>query len=688
METRRFVLSLLGPHFASLSEDSLDAARLPADHGWSTKGQHAESLTRVTGQLRRYLGRAEPIAVESLDGLLGELPGLSEQHEALGVQPPGPVVAAGGPSPFADGRSTLVDILRMRAAEQRDRIGFTWLAKGETVDGQRSYGELDRQARAIAARLQAITKPGDRVLLLYEGGLPFVAAYFGCLYARVIAVPAYPPDPYRLQRSLERLMGIVDDAQPAAILTTASIIAVRDGLKLDLGPTIGALPWIATDTIDDAGADDWSAQPPTPDDIAMLQYTSGSTGAPKGVMVSHKNLLYNEEMIHQSFETHPGSVVIGWLPLFHDMGLIGNVLQPIYTGFHGVLMSPLDFLAKPIRWLRALSDFRATIGGGPNFAYELCIRKVTDEDLATLDLRQWQVAFNGAEPIFEDTLDRFAARFAPCGFTHRAFYPCYGLAEATLILTGSAKNTEPVRLRVDPQALGHGRATPPDSDDEGVVLVGSGRTLFEQAFAIVDPDTGKRCEDGVVGEIWGSGPAIAGGYFRREEASAASFGHTLGPDDGGDDTPYLRTGDLGFVHEGELYVTGRIKDILIIRGRNFYPHDLERTIAASHRALRPGSTACFTVRHEGEQRPVAVQEVRKGTPPSAHADIFGAIRAAVATEHGLRLHDVLLIPAGTIPKTSSGKIRRRQSSNIYLARLRDDQQPGTLMRARASEASQ
>lgn len=679
IEVRRFLLSQLEPHVAGLAPDLSNAGDVTDSVPWPD----------FSAAFGRFLGRPEPIDVADMGQLLRLLPKLTEEHGSLPPSEAGPVRALGGPSPFADGQTTLVDILRMRASTQPDRIGFTWLAGGEKVAGQLTYADLDTRARAIATELIASTQPGDRVLLLYEGGLQFVAAYFGCLYARVIAVPAYPPDPYRLERSLERLMGIVSDAEPTAVLTTASIIAIRDGLKLDLGEQMAALQWLATDAVPDdvAGpAERWDATPPTPEDLAMIQYTSGSTGAPKGVMVSHANLLHNEEMIHQSFETHPGSVVVGWLPLFHDMGLIGNVLQPVYTGFHSVLMSPLDFLAKPIRWLAAISKFEATIGGGPNFAYELCIRKVSDDDLAQLDLHAWTVAFNGAEPIFDDTLDRFAERFARCGFQRRAFYPCYGLAEGTLILTGSAKNTEPVRLTVDAAALGQGHAVARDGDNT-VTLVGSGRQLFDQDFQIVDPKTGMRCNDNEVGEIWAGGPAIARGYFRRTEATHASFGHRLAGDantSDADGPTYLRTGDLGFRSEGELFVTGRIKDVMIIRGRNFYPHDLERTIAASHPSLRAGSTACFTVRHEGEQRPVAVQEVRRGTEASQHADIFGSIREAVAREHGLRLHDVLLIAAGSIPKTSSGKIRRRHSSNIYLARLRRDDpdaaKDGALMR--------
>ncbi|MEM7156482.1 MAG: fatty acyl-AMP ligase [Myxococcota bacterium] len=640
-------------------------------------------LPALCEALGQYFGRPPIDTPSSLADFLARADELSAEHAALPPREAARVSADGGWSPRANGEITLVEILRKRAREQPSRVAFTWLAAGEREDGQLTYAQLEERARAIAAELQSRTEPGDRVLLLYEGGLQFVESFFGCLFAKVVAVPAYPPDPYRLQRSLDRLLGIVRDAEPTLILTTASIIAIRDGLKLDLGQDLAGLEWLATDAVDTARSEQWEARLAVPADLAMIQYTSGSTGTPKGVMVSHANLLYNEEMIHQAFETHPGSVVVGWLPLFHDMGLIGNVLQPVYTGFHSVLMSPLDFLKKPLRWLQAISNYEATIGGGPNFAYELCIRKVSDEDLASLKLSQWQVAFNGAEPIFDDTLERFRARFAPCGFRRQAFYPCYGLAETTLILTGGARNTEPVCVRVDAEALGHGRAVLVEGEgNDSVTLMGSGRQLFAQDYRIVDPETKAACEDGRVGEIWASGPAIAQGYFRREDATAEAFGHRVAGDDG-TGPQFLRTGDLGFVLDDELFVTGRIKDVMILRGRNHYPQDLERTIAGSHAALRPGSTACFTVRHDGEQKPVAVQEFKKGTARETHADIFGSVREAVARDHGLRLHDVLLIPAGTIPKTSSGKIRRRKCMNIYLARLRaaPDDAVGTLMRA-------
>lgn len=678
VETRRFLASALWPQ-----------ARLPSEDPYAlSEAPEGSAVGAIATAFAAYLGRPQLQLPHTWPDFIARAQALAQEHANVAVGSPAPVVDAGGWSPFVDRERTLVDILQLRGRTQGPRVGFSWLSSNGKVAGQRTYGELDISARAIAATLQARSKPGDRALLLYEGGLPFVSAFFGCLYAKTIAVPAYPPNPFRLQRSLERLMGIVRDARPTMILTTKAIITLRDSMGIDLGEEFASVEWIATDAVDDQLSDQWSETKTAASDIAMLQYTSGSTGAPKGVMVSHGNLLYNEEMIHQSFETHPGSVVVGWLPLFHDMGLIGNVLQPVYTGFHSVLMSPLDFLQHPGRWLRALSEFEATIGGGPNFAYELCLRKIGDDEVAGLNLANWNVAFNGAEPIFGDTLDRFAARFERCGFSRRAFYPCYGLAEATLILTGSGKNTEPVVLDVQAEALGHGRAVPA-SDGDTVRMVGSGRQLFAQDFTIVDPDTGKLCGEGQVGEIWAAGPAIAGGYYGNETATVASFGvQTTGSDP--TSTSYLRTGDLAFVWKDDLFVTGRIKDLMIIRGRNYYPHEVERTIAASSKSLRAGSTACFTVRHEGQFEPVAVQELAKGADPDAHREIFASIREAVVREHGLRLHDVLLIPTGTIPKTSSGKLRRRKSMNIYLARLREESgaASGILMRARSTEASQ
>ncbi|HEX2222817.1 MAG TPA: fatty acyl-AMP ligase, partial [Thermoanaerobaculia bacterium] len=488
---------------------------------------------------------------------------------------------------------TLAGLLRVRAAERPDRVAFTFLADGEVEGGRLTYAELDHQARAIAAALRQTLAPGDRALLLYPPGLEFIAAFFGCLYAGVIAVPAYPPRPN--DRSQSRLRSIAHDAEPRAALTTSAILAGAG----DLAPELAVLRWLPTDALPPFGADaegfgfadgDGISEP-EPDSVAFLQYTSGSTAAPKGVMVTHANLLHNERMIGEAFGQDEDTVVAGWLPLYHDMGLIGNVLQPLHAGARCVLMSPVAFLQKPLRWLEAISRYRATTSGGPNFAYELCVRKTTVEERARLDLSSWKVAFNGAEPVRETTLERFAEAFAASGFRREAFYPCYGLAEATLFVTGGELGRFPRVEVVDAAALERNEVRPAFDGDPARRLVSNGRAWLGQQVVLADPETGLECPAGRVGEIWVAGPSVARGYWRNPEATERDFGAFLADGQG----PFLRTGDLGFAAGGELYVTGRLKDLIIIRGRNHYPQDLELTAERSHPDLHAGGGAAFAV---------------------------------------------------------------------------------------------
>ncbi|HYG64196.1 MAG TPA: amino acid adenylation domain-containing protein, partial [Thermoanaerobaculia bacterium] len=540
--------------------------------------------------------------------------------------------------------TTLIDLLRGRAATSPDRPAFTFLVDGEVEGGRLTYGELDRRARALAVRLQERYAPGERVLLLFAPGLDFVAAFFGCLYAGTIAVPVYPP---RAQRDQPRLRSILADASPRAALTTSDILARVRSLAEGF-PELLDLDWVATDEVTDEGAGLWRVPGIGPGDVAFLQYTSGSTGTPKGVMVGHGNLLHNEEMIRRSFEQSEASVVVGWLPLYHDMGLIGNVLQPVYNGGSCVLMSPAAFLQRPLRWLEAIHRYRGTTSGGPNFAYDLCARRALAAPPAELDLSSWTVAYNGAEPVRAETLDRFSQVFEPHGFRREAFYPCYGLAEATLFVSGGTRGVGPV---VAPREEG---ATP---------LVGCGRSWMEQEVAVVDPATGERRPDGGVGEIWVGGPSVALGYWNRPEATEETFRARLAGDGAG---PFLRTGDLGFFQGGELFVTGRIKDLVIIRGRNHYPQDIELTAEASHASLKPGGGAAFAVDVDGEERLVVVHEVERradGDPDAACA----AVRQAVAAAHEVQVHEVVLIRVGTLPKTSSGKVQRHATRAAYLA---------------------
>ena len=533
--------------------------------------------------------------------------------------------------------ATLTSLLGFRAAEQPEREAYVFLSDagehaGEKTAARLTWGELDRRARAIAIALRESLQPGDRALLLYPPGLEFVAAFFGCLQAGVVAVPAYPP---RLHdRSQTRLRAIARDAEPRAALTTSAILAALAESPL---PELAAVRWIATEGLAGSGTE---LPEPDPESVAFLQYTSGSTATPKGVMVTHANLVHNERMIGEAFDQDESSVVVGWLPLYHDMGLIGNVLQPLHAGARCVLMSPVAFLQRPRRWLEAVSRYRGTTSGGPNFAYELCVRRIPPEQREGLDLSSWRAAFNGAEPVRAETMERFAEAFAPCGFRAEAFYPCYGLAEATLFVTGEDA----------------GR--PPRVEDR---RVSCGRAWGGQRIAVVDPEAGIELPPGLEGEIWVEGPSVARGYWRNPEATERDFHARLAGGEG----PFLRTGDLGLLRGGELYVTGRIKDLIILRGRNHYPQDIELTAERSHPDLRPGGGAAFSVDVMGEERLVVVQEVERRRR-SGLEELSEAVRRAVAEEHEVQVHEVVLVRAGTVPKTSSGKVQRRLCREHYL----------------------
>lgn len=560
--------------------------------------------------------------------------------------------------------SNLVELLQYRALQQPVQLAFTFLQDGETESASLTYRELDRYSRAIAAQLQSLGITGKRALLLYPPGLDYVAAFCGCLYAGVVAVPAYPP---RNQRNTPRILAMVADAQAAIALTQTAILPkVQSLLTTKTGSD--SLQWLTTDNLAAGREDSWQAPLIERDSPAFLQYTSGSTNTPKGVRVSHGNLLHNAAVTYQLMEHSSASRFVSWLPAYHDMGLIGGILQPLYGGFPCILMPPAAFLQRPYRWLKAISHYRGTTSGGPNFAYELCIHKVTPEQRQTLDLSSWSVAFNGAEPVRQDTLEQFSTAFAPWGFRQEAFYPCYGLAEATLIVTGGCKADPPIVKTVQRSDLERNQAVDAHAEEtDSRLLVSCGPALPEQQVVIVHPETLTRCSPKEVGEIWVSGPSIGHGYWQRPEETAQTFCAYLSePDEG----PFLRTGDLGFLHKGELFITGRAKDLIIIRGRNLYPQDIELTVERSHPALRAGSGAAFSVEVGNEERLVVVQEVEFRQQPDIE-EVAGAIRQAVAAAHEVQVFTVVLIKPGSILKTSSGKIQRRACRAAFLARTLD-----------------
>ena len=554
--------------------------------------------------------------------------------------------------------TSLVALLRDRAASQGDDPAFVFLKDGEVEEAALSYGELDHRARSIAACLQQQAAAGDRALLLFPPGLDYICAFFGCLYAGVIAVPIYPPQSQRSRA--DRLQSVVADSGAGWLLGTTEIV---NGLTQEV-ELLGRLRTLTTDSVDDALAQAWQMPAVDAGTIAFLQYTSGSTGQAKGVMVSHGNLLHNEALIRDGFGTDRETVVVGWLPLYHDMGLVGNVLQPIYLGGRAVLMSPMAFLQKPLRWLQAVSRYRATVSGGPNFAYELCAERIGEDDMAELDLSCWRVAFNGSEPIRATTLERFAQAFAPCGFRADASFACYGLAESTLFVAGSTPLTPTVCLDVDPAQLQRHRVMRSQASDRRR-LVGSGHAEPTRV-CIVQPESRRPCAMGEVGEIWVRGPSVAQGYWRQPELSADTFDARTDAGDG----PFLRTGDFGFVQDGQLFVTGRLKELIIIRGRNHYPQDIEQTVQAAHPALAVGAGAAFAIDQDGEERLVVVQEVQRTHLRQLDvAAVEHAVRAAVAERHQLQLHALVLIKPMRLPKTSSGKIKRRETRRLFVERL-------------------
>lgn len=553
---------------------------------------------------------------------------------------------------------SLLEILNYRSQYQPNRQAYMFLQNGETKSGSLTYRELESQARKIASHLHYWQ--GERALLMYPSGLEFITAFFGCLYAGVIAVPVYLP---KRNKKAFRLLSIIYNARPKIILTTTSMLADIEK-KREQEVELAQLRLIVTDTIQ-ANPQEFVFKAVTPESLAFLQYTSGSTGTPKGVMVTHGNIIHNQQIIHRAFGHSEKSIGVSWLPLFHDMGLIGHVIHPIYAGINSILMSPVAFLQKPIRWLQAISKYGATTSGGPNFAYDLCVKKIQPEELANIDLRSWDLAFNGAEPVRAETLKQFSKTFAECGFNNKAFYPCYGMAETTLFTTGGDKNREPVIQRFLARKLERSSVLESKiASKEGRVFVGCGRPYMNSTVIIANPDSLTHCEKGQEGEIWVSGGSITDGYWNRIEATQETFQAYLEDTGAG---PFLRTGDLGFFHNDELFITGRLKDLIIIRGRNHYPQDIELTVENSHSSLRDNCSAAFSVEIQEEECLVIACEVKRTDIKKLKInETVKDILVAVSTEHELEVHKIVLLRTGSIPKTSSGKVRRHACKLEFL----------------------
>ena len=557
--------------------------------------------------------------------------------------------------------SNLVDLLRYRALHQPNQTAFTYLEDQEGLESTLTYQQLDTKARTIAVYLQNISTPGERVLLLYPPGLDYIAAFFGCLYAELIAIPLYSP---RNNRNMSRIQSIMEDSQAQIALTNnQSFINVQT--SLNHAPDLKKLQWLATDKIDDNLAEQWKSKSVSSASIAYLQYTSGSTSTPKGVMISHENALSNSAEIALSWRTGTDSILVSWLPHFHDFGQIYGVIQPIYNGFPCIFMSPASFIGKPIRWLKAISDYKATHSGAPNFAYDLCADKIKPEQRENLDLSSWEVTVNGAEPVRKQTLEKFYQAFAPYGFRWSTFYPGYGLAEATLKVSSARKNNSPTILTVQADSLANNLIVEASEDEPfAKTLVGCGSTVLNAKVVIVDTKSLTQSPFGQVGEIWVSGPSIAQGYWGRLEETQRTFGAYL---TGNGEGPFLRTGDLGFVKDGELFITGRIKDLIVIRGSNHYPQDIELTVEQSHPSLRSGYSAVFGIDENEQERLVIVCEIERTHLRKLDADeVIRAICKAVSKENELEVYAVLLLRTGSIPKTSSGKIQRQACRTQFL----------------------
>jgi acyl-CoA synthetase (AMP-forming)/AMP-acid ligase II/acyl carrier protein len=559
-------------------------------------------------------------------------------------------------------QSTIVTVLHHRALLHPEKRAFTLLAAGEEESGSLSYGELDTAACNIAIKLKSLGLAGKVVLMFYTPGFDFITAFFGCLYAGVIPAAAYPP---RKNRSVQRIRSMAADCGATAILTTES---TGNSLERNFAEDrlLSGLPWHATDTwqitgpaaLDPAGSDY--------EKLAFLQYTSGSTGDPKGVMVSHRNIMYNLRSLQMIFQITPTDTAVHWVPQFHDLGLIFGILETIFSGSFTVLIPPFIFISTPFSLLSAITRYGATVSGQPDFAFNHCVDKIDPEQRKTLNLSTLRIMYSGAEPVRKSTFDRFLATFGPVGLKPTSLIPAYGMAESTLILVGGAITNPTVYLPVKSSELEKNRVTPVTGERHGENvqwIASNGTSKMDTAILIMDPETGGVQESGKIGEVWASGSTIAMGYWGKPALTQAVFRASPA---GVDDPVWLRTGDLGFQHNGDLYITGRLKDLIIIRGRNFYPQDIEEVMETSHPAIRKSCSAAFPIDHAGKEQLALVAEVGRAVKEPETAGIFESIVAAVSREFEIQPYRITLIRTGSIIKTSSGKIMRRANREALL----------------------
>ncbi len=555
--------------------------------------------------------------------------------------------------------TTYTQVIKNRNREKPDHVVFRFLQDGVIENESFTYRQLEIRSKAVGAAMQRIGVKGDRVLLLFQPGLFYVASLYACFYSGFIAVPAYPP---RRKKGIDKIHNIIIDSGATICLVSQHVF--NDINKVLPDDTIlKTLQWIVYDDITDEDMLNFTETEIEGEDVALLQYTSGSTGNPKGVIITQKNILYNSEYIRQSFGLDSNSVGVNWLPIFHDMGLIGGVLQAAYVGGVNIGMPPMAFLKKPLNWLKAIEKYGGTTAGGPNFSYDYCVQKVSDDDCKELDLSSVDVFFCGAELIRKSTYKQFCSKFAVSNARANQLYSCYGMAETTLIVTGGYQKAQPVYINVDAVALSENKFKKADDHNSQVSLVGCGHTWMETVIEIVNPVTMKKTDKNEIGEVWIGGPTIAAGYWNKSEETSRTFGATLE-----DNSSFLRTGDLGFFYDNELFITGRLKDLIIIRGANYYPNDIEFTIQSNISELRQNSGAAFSVSENNEEVLVIIQELeRTAMRNTDYNKIIDNIRRVIAEDNEIDTHAIVLIRAGSIPITSSGKIQRRQTKYDYLS---------------------